>query len=111
MEMKRSVSIVLGIIVGVAVLGGIVLYLRSRNAPEAELVPIAGSSANGAARTKPANTPGAPNKAGSRDNGYTPVPYDQLPYGAPPRDPSVPIPTTAPANEPVLSPQGLSLPK
>ena len=110
MEMKRSLGIALGVSLSVLVLGGLVLYLRLRNAPEVELVPIAGS-VQGSGRTKPTGATNAPVKTGSKDNGYTPVPYDQLPRGKSPKELALPVPSAAPITEPVASPDGLSLPK
>jgi hypothetical protein len=109
METKQKVLMVSVILLTLSVLGGVVYYLRARNAPLDEAVPIRQGQQKTDSRTRPAGS-GNSVKPGSRDNGYTPIPYEQLPRGAPPQDPKNPVPMAAPKTDPVFSPDGLASP-
>ncbi|MCC7357697.1 hypothetical protein IT408_04320 [Candidatus Uhrbacteria bacterium] len=102
--MKHRLLITFGIIFTFIMLIGIVWFLRVRNTPEADFLPIKGTGIRNS--TKPQEKKGVSNTGNSRDNGYVPVPYDQLPHGPPPQNPSVVIPTKLPVGQPILTPDG-----
>lgn len=105
METKQKVLLVSVAILSICLLGGIVFYLRSRNAPLDEALPLRQGQQKTDSRTRPVGSGGSA-KPGSRDNGYTPIPYEQIPRGAPPQDPKNPVPMAAPKTDPVFSPDG-----
>lgn len=104
METNRRLALIISSVFIIGLLGALVFYLRSRNAPEADLVPLRSESSARPAVRPGSGTPSTGQVTGGKDNGYTVVPYEQLPRTKP--DPSLPLPKEAPVGEPVAQQDG-----
>ncbi|GEM_PF-3446697 len=104
MEKKQAIFIGVGCGLGLILLIGLVIFLRLRNAPQEDLAPLIAGQANVAGSQV---KPGLVGKSGLKDNGYTVVPYEQLPKGTPYKVvPGQSVPTFADPSLPIGMPDG-----